>query len=109
MNLIWIIRSETMTLSVISSGNNNNIKCLFFNKLWGQIDHELKIDHEGVSPSKDKRTDPAAACRSDMGEFAPIAQKYTCLKKRNPYVAYHGAEFVIMMSSKGQTGKANIP
>ena len=55
-----------MTLRVISSGNNNNIKCLFFNKLWGQIDHELKIDHEGVSPSKDKRTDPAAVCRSDI-------------------------------------------
>ena len=43
MNLIWIIRSETVTLMVISSGNNNNIKCVFFNKLWGQIDHELKI------------------------------------------------------------------
>ena len=83
MNLIWIIRSETMTLRVISSGNNNNIKCVFFNKLWGQIDLELKIDHEGVSPSKDKKTDPAAACRSDMRKFAHIAQKYTCLKKKS--------------------------
>ena len=71
-----------MTLRVISSGNNNNIKCLFFNKLWGQIDLELEIDHEGVSPSKDKKTDPAAACRSDMRKFAHIAKKYTCLKKK---------------------------